>query len=39
MNPEKNWTDLDRHTGGMVSQGEEHPFPKQTLKAGIELDF
>ena len=39
MNPEKNWTDLDRHTGSMVSQGEEHPFPKQSLKASVELDF
>lgn len=32
-------TDLDRHTGGMISQREEHSFPKQALKAGVELDF
>jgi len=39
MNLEEKWTDLDRHTGSMVSQGEKHSFPKQSLKAGVELDF
>ena len=39
MKPEENWTDLDRHTGSMVSQWEEDSFPKQSLKAGVEFDF